>query len=115
MQAIRRHQLSKHWLLRLVEGREALLERPQFRTCQELEAHCDQSNVPLYYLTLQALGACSSHSFTALLLLTWENGKIHKGTRTLQSSDAPLSKFFLMFIMGYIISPNVRDKEMFTS
>ncbi|CAI8006229.1 NADH dehydrogenase (ubiquinone) complex I, assembly factor 6 [Geodia barretti] len=55
-QAIHRHQLSKHWLTRLLDARERELGVSTYLTTSDLEHHAEWTSSSLLYLTLQTLG-----------------------------------------------------------
>ncbi|CAI8006228.1 NADH dehydrogenase (ubiquinone) complex I, assembly factor 6, partial [Geodia barretti] len=54
--AIHRHQLSKHWLTRLLDARERELGVSTYLTTSDLEHHAEWTSSSLLYLTLQTLG-----------------------------------------------------------
>jgi phytoene/squalene synthetase len=54
--AIHRHQLSKHWLTRLLDARERELGVSTHLTTSDLEHHAEWTSSSLLYLTLQTLG-----------------------------------------------------------
>ncbi|XP_061111786.1 NADH dehydrogenase (ubiquinone) complex I, assembly factor 6 isoform X1 [Conger conger] len=61
--AVRKHRLTKRWLLRIISEREKEMEsdRP-YRNLQELEAYSENTQSSLLYLLLECLGVTDVHA-----------------------------------------------------
>ena len=54
--SIRKHELSKNWLNRLIESRESqLLNKISYQTIKDVELHGEKSVASIYYLLLECL------------------------------------------------------------
>lgn len=60
--AVRKHYLTKRWLLRIVKERETDLDDRAYRTLQELESYSENTQSSLLYLLLEALGLKDVHA-----------------------------------------------------
>ncbi|XP_074661856.1 NADH dehydrogenase (ubiquinone) complex I, assembly factor 6-like [Tubulanus polymorphus] len=54
--AVKRHNISKQWLMRLLIARESRMNNQQFKNMDEVEEYSDNSVTPIYYLILESLG-----------------------------------------------------------
>lgn len=55
-QAIRKHDLPKHWLRKMIEAREKYFGDKPFLSCQDVEEYGERTNSSVYYLILKSLG-----------------------------------------------------------
>ncbi|XP_071381997.1 NADH dehydrogenase (ubiquinone) complex I, assembly factor 6-like, partial [Centroberyx affinis] len=60
--AVRKHYLTKRWLLRIITEREKDLEDRAYRNLQELEAYSENTQSSLIYLLLECLGLKDVHA-----------------------------------------------------
>ncbi|XP_072317139.1 NADH dehydrogenase (ubiquinone) complex I, assembly factor 6 [Eucyclogobius newberryi] len=60
--AVRKHLLTKRWLLRIVAEREKDLEDRAYRSLLELESYAENTQSSLLYLLLEALGLKNVHA-----------------------------------------------------
>lgn len=60
--AVRKHDLTKRWLLRIVTDREKDLDDRAYRNLQELEAYSENTQSSLLYLLLECLGVKNVHA-----------------------------------------------------
>lgn len=60
--AVRKHHLTKRWLLRIVTEREKDLDDRAYRNLQELEAYSENTQSSLVYLLLECLGLKNVHA-----------------------------------------------------
>ncbi|XP_056261936.1 NADH dehydrogenase (ubiquinone) complex I, assembly factor 6 isoform X2 [Pseudoliparis swirei] len=60
--AVRKHQLTKRWLLRIITEREKGLEDRAYRNLQELESYSENTQSSLIYLLLECLGVRNVHA-----------------------------------------------------
>uniref|UniRef100_A0A3P8RY82 NADH dehydrogenase (ubiquinone) complex I, assembly factor 6 n=1 Tax=Amphiprion percula TaxID=161767 RepID=A0A3P8RY82_AMPPE len=60
--AVRTHDLTKRWLLRIVTEREKDLDDKAYRNLQELEAYSENTQSSLIYLLLECLGVKNVHA-----------------------------------------------------
>ncbi|XP_059195211.1 NADH dehydrogenase (ubiquinone) complex I, assembly factor 6 isoform X2 [Centropristis striata] len=60
--AVRKHSLSKRWLLRIITEREKDMEDRAYRNLQELEKYSENTQSSLIYLLLESLGIRSVHA-----------------------------------------------------
>ncbi|XP_047455862.1 NADH dehydrogenase (ubiquinone) complex I, assembly factor 6 [Mugil cephalus] len=60
--AVRRHNLTKRWLLRIVTDREKDLDDRAYKNLQELEAYSENTQSSLIYLLLECLGVKNVHA-----------------------------------------------------
>ncbi|XP_070822560.1 NADH dehydrogenase (ubiquinone) complex I, assembly factor 6 isoform X1 [Chaetodon trifascialis] len=60
--AVRKHDLTKRWLLRIITEREKDLDDKAYRNLQELEAYSENTQSSLLYLLLQCLGLKDVHA-----------------------------------------------------
>ncbi|XP_044062910.1 NADH dehydrogenase (ubiquinone) complex I, assembly factor 6 isoform X1 [Siniperca chuatsi] len=60
--AVRKHYLTKRWLLRIITEREKDLEDRAYRNLQELEAYSENTQSSLIYLLLECLGLKDIHA-----------------------------------------------------
>uniref|UniRef100_A0A8C3RT45 NADH dehydrogenase (ubiquinone) complex I, assembly factor 6 n=1 Tax=Chelydra serpentina TaxID=8475 RepID=A0A8C3RT45_CHESE len=60
--AIKRHNLTKRWLLKIIDEREKNLDDRAYRNIQELETYADNTHSALLYLTLETLGVRDIHA-----------------------------------------------------
>ncbi|XP_028985087.1 NADH dehydrogenase (ubiquinone) complex I, assembly factor 6 isoform X1 [Betta splendens] len=60
--AVRKHYLTKRWLLRIIAEREKDLEDRAFRNLQELEMYSENTQSSLIYLLLACLGIKNVHA-----------------------------------------------------
>ncbi|KAK3572407.1 hypothetical protein QTP86_032624 [Hemibagrus guttatus] len=54
--AVRKHKLTRRWLLRIIDEREKDMEDRAYRNLQELEAYAENTQSSLLYLLLETLG-----------------------------------------------------------
>lgn len=60
--AIKRHKLTKRWLMKIIEEREKDLDDKPYRNIQELESYAENTQSSLLYLTLEILGVKDIHA-----------------------------------------------------
>ncbi|KAM9165430.1 NADH dehydrogenase (ubiquinone) complex I, assembly factor 6 isoform 2-T2 [Pangshura tecta] len=60
--AIKKHNLTKRWLLKIIDEREKNLDDRAYRNIQELETYADNTYSTLLYLTLEMLGVRDIHA-----------------------------------------------------
>ncbi|XP_074841789.1 NADH dehydrogenase (ubiquinone) complex I, assembly factor 6 isoform X2 [Carettochelys insculpta] len=60
--AIKRHNLTKRWLLKIIDEREKNLDDRAYRNIQELETYAENTQSTLLYLTLEMLGVRDIHA-----------------------------------------------------
>ncbi|XP_060905491.1 NADH dehydrogenase (ubiquinone) complex I, assembly factor 6 isoform X2 [Labrus mixtus] len=60
--AVRKHYLTKRWLLRIITEREKDLEDRAYRNLQELEKYSENTQSSLIYLLLECLGVKDVHA-----------------------------------------------------
>ncbi|KAM7175147.1 NADH dehydrogenase (ubiquinone) complex I, assembly factor 6 isoform 2-T2 [Macrochelys suwanniensis] len=60
--AIKRHNLTKRWLLKIIDEREKNLDDRAYRNIQELETYADNTHSALLFLTLETLGVRDIHA-----------------------------------------------------
>ncbi|XP_043363513.1 NADH dehydrogenase (ubiquinone) complex I, assembly factor 6 isoform X2 [Dermochelys coriacea] len=60
--AVKRHNLTKRWLLKIIDEREKNLDDRAYRNIQELETYADNTHSALLYLTLEMLGVRDIHA-----------------------------------------------------
>ncbi|XP_022067596.1 NADH dehydrogenase (ubiquinone) complex I, assembly factor 6 isoform X1 [Acanthochromis polyacanthus] len=60
--AVRTHDLTKRWLLRIITEREKDLDDRAYRNLQELEAYSENTQSSLIYLLLECLGVKNVHA-----------------------------------------------------
>ncbi|XP_061676045.1 NADH dehydrogenase (ubiquinone) complex I, assembly factor 6 isoform X2 [Syngnathoides biaculeatus] len=60
--AVKKHNLTKRWLTRIIAEREKDLEDRGYRNLQELESYAENTQSPLLYLLLESLGVKDVHA-----------------------------------------------------
>nr|XP_044999548.1 NADH dehydrogenase (ubiquinone) complex I, assembly factor 6 isoform X1 [Jaculus jaculus] len=60
--AVKRHNLTKRWLVKIVDERERNLDDKAYRNIQELENYAENTQSSLLYLTLEILGVKDLHA-----------------------------------------------------
>ncbi|KAK9514408.1 hypothetical protein VZT92_027876 [Zoarces viviparus] len=60
--AVRKHYLTKRWLLRIITERETGLDDRAYRNLQELETYSENTQSSLIYLLLECLGLKNVHA-----------------------------------------------------
>ncbi|CAI9155519.1 unnamed protein product [Rangifer tarandus platyrhynchus] len=60
--AVRRHNLTKRWLMKIIDEREKNLDDKAYRNIQELENYAENTQSSLLYLTLEILGIKDLHA-----------------------------------------------------
>uniref|UniRef100_A0A8C9Z3X2 NADH dehydrogenase (ubiquinone) complex I, assembly factor 6 n=1 Tax=Sander lucioperca TaxID=283035 RepID=A0A8C9Z3X2_SANLU len=60
--AVRKHYLTKRWLLRIITEREKDLDDRAYRNLQELEKYAENTQSSLIYLLLECLGLKNVHA-----------------------------------------------------
>ncbi|XP_034409124.1 NADH dehydrogenase (ubiquinone) complex I, assembly factor 6 isoform X4 [Cyclopterus lumpus] len=60
--AVRKHHLTKRWLLRIITEREKDLDDRAYRNLQELETYSENTQSSLVYLLLECLGLRNVHA-----------------------------------------------------
>ncbi|KAM6936239.1 NADH dehydrogenase (ubiquinone) complex I, assembly factor 6 isoform 2-T2 [Lycodopsis pacificus] len=60
--AVRKHYLTKRWLLRIITERETGLDDRAYRNLQELETYSENTQSSLVYLLLECLGLKNVHA-----------------------------------------------------
>ncbi|XP_057196949.1 NADH dehydrogenase (ubiquinone) complex I, assembly factor 6 isoform X2 [Triplophysa rosa] len=60
--AVRKHTLTKRWMLRIINEREKDIEDRAYRNLQELEAYGENTQSSLLYLLLETLGVRNVHA-----------------------------------------------------
>ncbi|XP_061633355.1 NADH dehydrogenase (ubiquinone) complex I, assembly factor 6 isoform X1 [Phyllopteryx taeniolatus] len=61
-QAVKKHNLTKRWLTRIIAEREKDLDDRGYRNLQELESYAENAQSPLLYLLLESLGVKDVHA-----------------------------------------------------
>ncbi|KAM6215129.1 NADH dehydrogenase (ubiquinone) complex I, assembly factor 6 isoform 1-T1 [Rhynchocyon petersi] len=60
--AVKKHNLTKRWLMKIIEEREKNLDDKAYRNIQELESYAENTQSSLLYLTLEILGIKDLHA-----------------------------------------------------
>ncbi|XP_042529143.1 NADH dehydrogenase (ubiquinone) complex I, assembly factor 6 isoform X2 [Dipodomys spectabilis] len=60
--AVKRHNLTKRWLMKIIDEREKNLDDKAYRNIQELENYAENTQSSLLYLTLEILGIKNLHA-----------------------------------------------------
>ncbi|XP_013368234.1 PREDICTED: NADH dehydrogenase (ubiquinone) complex I, assembly factor 6 [Chinchilla lanigera] len=60
--AVRKHNLTKRWLMKIIDEREKNLDDKAYRNIQELENYAENTQSSLLYLTLEILGVKNLHA-----------------------------------------------------
>ncbi|XP_044770195.1 NADH dehydrogenase (ubiquinone) complex I, assembly factor 6 isoform X3 [Neomonachus schauinslandi] len=60
--AVKRHNLTKRWLMKIIDEREKNLDDRAYRNIQELENYAENTQSSLLYLTLEILGVKDLHA-----------------------------------------------------
>ncbi|KAM4704689.1 NADH dehydrogenase (ubiquinone) complex I, assembly factor 6 isoform 1-T1 [Rhinophrynus dorsalis] len=60
--AVRKHNLTKRWLTRIIDEREKNLDNRAYRNIQELETYAENTQSSLLYLTLETLDVKDVHA-----------------------------------------------------
>ncbi|XP_049336556.1 NADH dehydrogenase (ubiquinone) complex I, assembly factor 6 isoform X1 [Astyanax mexicanus] len=60
--AVRKHTLTRRWLLRIIAEREKDMEDRAYRNLQELESYAENTQSSLLYLQLETLGVKNVHA-----------------------------------------------------
>ncbi|XP_042126784.1 NADH dehydrogenase (ubiquinone) complex I, assembly factor 6 isoform X2 [Peromyscus maniculatus bairdii] len=60
--AVKRHNLTKRWLMRIIDERERNLDDKAYRSVRELEDYAEGTQSCLLYLTLEVLGVKDLHA-----------------------------------------------------
>ncbi|KAJ3597655.1 hypothetical protein NHX12_001172 [Muraenolepis orangiensis] len=60
--AVRKHALTKRWLLRIITEREKDMDDRAYRNLQELEAYSENTQSSMLYLLLECLGVKNVHA-----------------------------------------------------
>ncbi|XP_023599376.1 NADH dehydrogenase (ubiquinone) complex I, assembly factor 6 [Myotis lucifugus] len=60
--AVKRHNLTKRWLMKIIDEREKNLDDKAYRNIQELENYAENTQSSLLYLTLEILGVKDLHA-----------------------------------------------------
>ncbi|XP_062847349.1 NADH dehydrogenase (ubiquinone) complex I, assembly factor 6 isoform X2 [Trichomycterus rosablanca] len=60
--AVRKHTLTRRWLLRMVAEREKDMDDRAYRNLQELESYSENTQSSLFYLMLETLGVKNVHA-----------------------------------------------------
>ncbi|XP_028011881.2 NADH dehydrogenase (ubiquinone) complex I, assembly factor 6 isoform X3 [Eptesicus fuscus] len=60
--AVKRHNLTKRWLMKIIDEREKNLDDKAYRNIQELENYAENTQSSLLYLTLEILGIRDLHA-----------------------------------------------------
>ncbi|XP_019568905.2 NADH dehydrogenase (ubiquinone) complex I, assembly factor 6 isoform X2 [Rhinolophus sinicus] len=60
--AVKRHNLTKRWLMKIIDEREKNLDDKAYRNIQELENYAENTQSSLLYLTLEILGIKDLHA-----------------------------------------------------
>ncbi|XP_060241970.1 NADH dehydrogenase (ubiquinone) complex I, assembly factor 6 isoform X6 [Meriones unguiculatus] len=60
--AVKRYNLTKRWLMRIIDEREKNLDDKAYRSIQELENYAENTQSSLLYLTLEVLGVRDLHA-----------------------------------------------------
>ncbi|XP_030109765.1 NADH dehydrogenase (ubiquinone) complex I, assembly factor 6 isoform X8 [Mus musculus] len=60
--AVKKHNLTKRWLMRIIDEREKNLDDKAYRSMQELENYAENTQGSLLYLTLEVLGVKDLHA-----------------------------------------------------
>ncbi|KAM9574062.1 NADH dehydrogenase (ubiquinone) complex I, assembly factor 6 isoform 8-T8 [Guaruba guarouba] len=61
-QAVKRHNLTKMWFMKIIDEREKNLDDRAYRNIQELEKYAENTQSALLYLTLETLGVRDVHA-----------------------------------------------------
>ncbi|XP_061227020.1 NADH dehydrogenase (ubiquinone) complex I, assembly factor 6 isoform X2 [Neopsephotus bourkii] len=60
--AVKRHNLTKMWFMKIIDEREKNLDDKAYRNIQELEKYAENTQSALLYLTLEMLGVRDVHA-----------------------------------------------------
>ncbi|KAM4906566.1 NADH dehydrogenase (ubiquinone) complex I, assembly factor 6 isoform 4-T7 [Sylvia borin] len=60
--AVKRHNLTKMWFMKVIDEREKNLDDRAYRNIQELETYAENTQSALLYLTLETLGVRDIHA-----------------------------------------------------
>ncbi|KAF4798047.1 NADH dehydrogenase (ubiquinone) complex I, assembly factor 6 [Turdus rufiventris] len=60
--AVKRHNLTKMWFMKIIDEREKNLDDRAYRNIQELETYAENTQSALLYLTLETLGVRDIHA-----------------------------------------------------
>ncbi|XP_058420630.1 NADH dehydrogenase (ubiquinone) complex I, assembly factor 6 isoform X1 [Diceros bicornis minor] len=60
--AVKRHNLTKRWLMKIIDEREKNLDDKAYRNIQELESYAENTQSSLLYLTLEVLSIKDLHA-----------------------------------------------------
>ncbi|KAM9574057.1 NADH dehydrogenase (ubiquinone) complex I, assembly factor 6 isoform 3-T3 [Guaruba guarouba] len=60
--AVKRHNLTKMWFMKIIDEREKNLDDRAYRNIQELEKYAENTQSALLYLTLETLGVRDVHA-----------------------------------------------------
>ncbi|XP_074433568.1 NADH dehydrogenase (ubiquinone) complex I, assembly factor 6 isoform X5 [Larus michahellis] len=60
--AVKRHNLTKMWFMKIIDEREKNLDDRAYRNIQELETYAENTQSALLYLTLEMLGVRDIHA-----------------------------------------------------
>ncbi|XP_029868740.1 NADH dehydrogenase (ubiquinone) complex I, assembly factor 6 isoform X1 [Aquila chrysaetos chrysaetos] len=60
--AVKRHNLTKMWFMKIIDEREKNLDDRAYRNIQELETYAENTQSALLYLTLEVLGVRDIHA-----------------------------------------------------
>ncbi|XP_015448530.1 NADH dehydrogenase (ubiquinone) complex I, assembly factor 6 isoform X4 [Pteropus alecto] len=60
--AVKRHNLTKRWLMKIIDEREKNLDDKAYHNIQELENYAENTQSSLLYLTLEILGVKDLHA-----------------------------------------------------
>ncbi|XP_012628284.2 NADH dehydrogenase (ubiquinone) complex I, assembly factor 6 isoform X2 [Microcebus murinus] len=60
--AVKRHNLTKRWLMKIIDEREKNLDDKPYRNIQELENYAENTQSSVLYLTLEILGIKDLHA-----------------------------------------------------
>ncbi|XP_064248114.1 NADH dehydrogenase (ubiquinone) complex I, assembly factor 6 isoform X1 [Passer domesticus] len=60
--AVKRHNLTKMWFMKIIDEREKNLDDRPYRNIQELETYAENTQSALLYLTLETLGVRDIHA-----------------------------------------------------
>ncbi|PNJ44385.1 NADH dehydrogenase (ubiquinone) complex I, assembly factor 6 isoform X2 [Pongo pygmaeus] len=60
--AVKRHNLTKRWLMKIIDEREKNLDDKAYRNIKELENYAENTQSSLLYLTLEILGIKDLHA-----------------------------------------------------
>ncbi|XP_033626407.1 NADH dehydrogenase (ubiquinone) complex I, assembly factor 6-like isoform X1 [Asterias rubens] len=106
--AVHKHNLSKRWLLRIVEAREQSLNARTFQSVEDVENYAENTASSLLYLTLEALGVKDVNADHAASHI----GKAHGIVTLLRATPYNISRQQVMLPMDLTIKHNISHEAI---